>query len=192
MCCSVSERMVLTLGNIQSSCSLQVTRVLHSVSANHLHHSRSAPACRTTSSEIDVLRKRLSPQMKSQVFGPQQVACNLLEIPETSRRWLCLDLATHFTGFPKCARSKAKYDNLMTKLLYLESAPKSNETSFSLNASSFSSTLKPGVVNGFALLLSSPKSLSTSSVCLMYGSILTYRLPSESFPTDTVRFNNSA
>ena len=45
---------VLPLGNIQSSCSLQVTRVLHSVSANHLHHSRRAPACRTTSSEIAV------------------------------------------------------------------------------------------------------------------------------------------
>ena len=82
----------------------------------------------------------------------------------------------HFTGSPRSARSWARNDNLVASAA-------SHGTSVSLKASSFSSTLKPGVVNGFVLLPS--RSLSTSSACLMSGSILTYLLPLESVPTDT-------
>ena len=79
---------------------------------------------------------------------------------------------------PKSDRSRARYDNLMTQHLYIVASAASNGAWVSHNASSFSSSLNPGVVNGFALLPPSPKSLSTSSACLMSGSILTYRLPS--------------
>ena len=89
------------------------------------------------------------------------------------------------TGSPKSVRSWKRYDNLMTQLLYLGAPVASNGTSVSLNASSLSSCLNPGVVNGFTLLPSSPRSLSTSSACLMSGSILTCLLPSEFVPTDT-------
>ena len=70
-----------------------------------------------------------------------------------------IDLAKHFTGSPKSARFWERYDNLMTQLLYLVASVASNGTSVSLNGSSLSSSLNPGVANGFTLLPSSHRSL---------------------------------
>ena len=86
-----------------------------------------------------------------------------------------IDLAQHFTASPQSDRSSARYDNLMTQILYLVASAASKRR-LSLSQRKFFS-LNPGAANGFALLPSSPWSLSTSSACLMSGSILTCLLP---------------
>ena len=83
----------------------------------------------------------------------------------------------------KSARSWAMYDNLMTQLLFLVCRLQRRLSLSQCKFFFFSSSLKP-IVNGFRR----PRSLSTSSACLMSGSVLTYLLPSEFVPTDTKRF----
>ena len=92
---TMGERIILALGNIQPSRSLQVRRVLYSMFADHLNHARPVLRSQTTSREVAVnvgrgaARVGLSQQVEGHVLGPQQVARDLLEIPEASWRRLC-------------------------------------------------------------------------------------------------------
>ena len=148
----MNESIVFTLGNIQSSSSLQDARVNHSMSSNHLYHSRSAPTCQTTSSEIAInvrwnaLRKRLPSQMKNHLRS--------LRLPDVA---FVIDLTKHFTDSSKSTGSRTSYDNLITQLLYLVVSWESNEYLFSLNVCSFSSTLNPGgsTISSYFLPISS-------------------------------------
>ena len=76
-------------------CTLKIRRVLHCMFANHLNHACCALTGRTISSEVavnvgrNVAGKSLTRQVKGHVFGPEQVACNLLEISEPSWCRLC-------------------------------------------------------------------------------------------------------